>query len=450
MLYPDEESSILEFKESFPQNHQIIKTIVGFCNRKGGKIVIGVKDDRTIVGLSEAAIQEAMDTLDQAIFGATSPPIIPHISFQHIGDKMILIVEVSSGMNKPYIVKSEGIEKGTYIRLGRSTLRANAGMIEELKWQSRGKSMDSMPVYHAKEEDLDWNSIRSFIKWDQDQQIPKEILLAYHIFAEEHGLYYPTTASILLFGKKPQNFFSEAMIIASHFSGISGREALASIDCEGTLFQQYRDAYHFLVSRLPHAFTIKGPLRQETLELPAEAIREILLNAIVHRNYHLPGPTKVSIYDNRMEFFSPGDFPGPLNPKNLRSGLTYIRNPIICTMFRKAKLIEKMGTGLITLFDSFELRGLKSPEVMEGENFVKCILPREMSKHIEQSLSPDLQKIVDLIEQVEAVTISDIMSLLNQPRTTIYRKLNELVKTGKVIRIGVRKGTKYISKKITT
>lgn len=440
MLYPDEESSTLEFKESFPQNHQIIKTVVAFCNRKGGKVIIGVKDDRTIIGLSEEAIQEALETLDQAIFGSTSPPIIPHIGFQHIGDKIILIIEVSSGMNKPYCVKSEGAEKGTYVRLGQSTLRANSGMIQELQWQSRGRSMDSMPVYHAKEENLDWTLIRQFLNWPEDQQIPKEILCAHHILAEEHGLYYPTTASILLFGKNPQYFFSEAMVIVSHFSGISGREALASIDCIGNLLQQFRDAFHFLTSRLPHSFTIKGAVRKELLELPEEAIREILLNALIHRNYHLPGPSKVSIYDNRMEFFSPGDFTGPVNLKNLRTGLTYIRNPIICTVFRKAKLIEKMGTGFITLLDSFDERGLKSPEVFEGENFVKCILPREKVKIKENALSPELQKILDLFQQVEVVTISDVMNVLKLPRTTSYRKLMELMELGLIERKGEKKG----------
>lgn len=179
-----------------------------------------------------------------------------------------------------------------------------------------------------------------------------------------------------------------------------------------------------------------------------EAIREILLNALVHRNYHLPSPTKVSIYDNRIEFFSPGDFPGPLNPKNLRTGLTYIRNPIICSMFHKAKLIEKMGTGFITVYDSFEKRRLKSPEIIEGENFVKCLLPREkISQRIELMYSSDLQKILNLFEQAEAITVSDVMNVLNLPRTTSYRKLTELLKKGIIERIGVKKSAKYTLKR---
>jgi predicted HTH transcriptional regulator len=86
----------------------------------------------------------------------------------------------------------------------------------------------------------------------------------------------------------------------------------------------------------------------------------------------------VAIYDNRVEIFSPGVFEGPLDTQNLMMGLTYIRNHIICKIFREAGYIEKLGSGFITLFESYEQRGgLYPPQVIEGENFIKCILPRK-------------------------------------------------------------------------
>src|SRR5476649_2083811 len=124
MKYPGNESSILEFKRTLPENDQIIKTVIGFCNRNGGKLIIGVDSDGTIVGMSEEEIQKVMEYVNKSIFEASAPPIIAGAHSQRIGDKTLLIIEVSAGMNKPYYRKSEGLDRGTYVRLGRSTVRA--------------------------------------------------------------------------------------------------------------------------------------------------------------------------------------------------------------------------------------------------------------------------------------------------------------------------------------
>ena len=145
MKYPDSESSILEFKRELPKNDQIIKTIIGFCNQNGGKLVVGVTDNGEIKGLVTQELEYAMDTMEKAIFEATYPPIIPRVSSRRFKDKNVLEIEVSSGMNKPYYRKSEGKEKGTYIRLGRNTLRATFELIKELEWQSSGLSFETMP-----------------------------------------------------------------------------------------------------------------------------------------------------------------------------------------------------------------------------------------------------------------------------------------------------------------
>lgn len=155
-------------------------------------------------------------------------------------------------------------------------------------------------------------------------------------------------------------------MICSHFAGVEGREAMATKDCSGTLFEQYEEATAFILSRLYRSFTIRGFERQETLEIPEVALREALLNLLVHRNYHLKSPAKIAIFDNRIEFFSPGDFPGPLDTHNLLQGMSFLRNPALCRVFREAHLIEKLGTGLIALFDSYIQRDLPSPQVVEG------------------------------------------------------------------------------------
>ncbi|MCB1116662.1 MAG: helix-turn-helix domain-containing protein, partial [Chlamydiia bacterium] len=373
-------------------------------------------------------------------------PIIPAVYSQRIGNKTLLIVEVSSGMNKPYYQTSEGIGKGTYVRLGRSTVKASADMVEELKWQTRGRSFDLMPVYHAKEEDLDPAKLMHFFshrKTVKAASLSAKLLDSFDLTVEEHTSIYPTAGGILLFGKDPQRYFSEAMILCTHFAGTSGRKALSSIDCVGTLFEQFDQAYHFVLGRLSRSFKIEGPKRKEELEIPETALREVLLNAIVHRNYHINAPTKIAIYDNRIEVFSPGVFPGPLDPNNLKMGITYIRNRAICKAFREGGYIEKLGSGFITLFESYEARKLSPPEVIEGENFIKCILPRSSFPSKQEEADDVGKKILNLFEMSDAITISDVMTTLNLSRPTAGRRLAKLVEEGILEQVGKGKGVFY-------
>ena len=443
MRYPDSESSILEFKRELPKNDQILKTIIGFCNQNGGKLVIGVSDNGEIEGVSIQELEYVLNSLEKAIFDATYPPIIPRVFSRRFDEKNVLEIEVSSGMNKPYYRKSEGKEKGTYIRLGRSTLRATFELIQELQWQSSGISFEAMPQYQATEEEIDLKKFESFLairKNGGKTEINKAILKAYDLIAEEHSKTYATAAGLLLFGKKPQKLLSEGMIICSHFRGTSGREAFATVDCEGDLFNQFHQAEDFILSRLSRSYTIQSAKRSERLEVPFIAIREALLNAIVHRNYHIKAPTKIAIYENRIEIFSPGQFPGPLDLKNLKAGITYLRNPMICKIFREAGYVEKIGSGLITIFDSYEKQNLADPQFIEGENYIKCILPRiEKQKKIMK----DSEKILTLFDLYPEITLEQIQNILSVSRTTATRHINALIRTGKVIRLGKTRSTRF-------
>ncbi len=451
MKFPELESSTVEWKSSFPENEQIVRTIVGFCNRFGGKLVIGVANNGEIVGVDESVAERQMEYLDKMIYESSAPPIIPLVHTQRFGDNVVLLIEVSAGMNKPYYIKSLGMEKGAFVRLGRSTMKANADMIEELKWSSRGLHFDLTSLYHSTVEDLDMAAIEDFFGLSKGKKKSSidAILSSYNIVHEEHKTKYPTVAGGLLFGKYPEKHLPEAFIICSRFSGTSGRTALASLDCKGTLFEQFEMAFGFIVKHLDRSFVIRGKKREEKLEIPEVAIREILLNAIVHRNYHIQAPIKIAIYDNRIEIFSPGDFPGPINASNLLSGLTYIRNPGISKIFRQAKYIEKLGSGFYNLFHSYDHWGLKSPEVFEGENYIKCVLPREKRKDMQGLEDADEEeKILNLFNQTEELSISDVIATLGIARATAGRRLNSLVIAHKLKKIGSGRSTSYRKAKL--
>lgn len=443
MKYPESESVRLELKETFPRNDQVIKTVIGFCNQHGGKLAIGVKDDRTIVGLESSVVEHALDSLDAAIFNACSPPIIPRIYAQVMDGKTILVVEVSEGMNKPYYRKSEGIEKGTYLRVGRSTVRADDSTIQELTWKSHGLEFEAFPLYRATEDDLSLARIEAFLQKRKNRggaKVSLDVLKSYGLVVEEQGQTYPTNGGMLLFGNRPQQFMSEAMMICSHFRGTSGREAIATVDCEGDLFDQYYQALDFILSRLYRSFSIKGLEREEQLEIPEEAIREALLNAIVHRNYHLKGPTKVAIYEDRLEIFSPGQCLIPINNHNLLLGRSQLRNPSICKVFREAGHIEKLGTGFITIFESYKKRELAEPTVVDGPGFVKVILPRSSMAIPEKE---EYSEVLKLIDTYEEVSVKDVIQRLSISRATASRRLTELVENGTIQRLGHGRSVRY-------
>ena len=452
MKYPILESSEVEFKREIPQKDQIYKTIIGFCNQNGGKLYLGIADDGTVVGVDENEAHNHMEFLEKAILDISLPPIVTKIYSQRLGKKIIIIVEVAAGMNKPYYLKRDGLEHGVYVRVGRSTLLATPEMLTELRLEARGVAVEDTPVYRAQEADIDISKFKDFLEHRKVAQKKgkhsaisiAEALKAYGVIVEELGRIYPTVRGILLFGKDPQQFYSEARIMCNHFSGDEvGRKAIASQECLGTLDEQFDEAFNFVLDRLHKRWEIVGSRRREWHEIPVEAIREMIMNAVIHRNYNIPGCSKISIFNNRIEIFSPGGFLRPF--VSLRDGFTMLRNDGICKVFREKGLIETFGLGFLTLFSSYEKAGLPEPTVYDGGNFIKCILPRETpDTKLRKVVTEDaLETIMELFSRAGAIAVSDVVAQLHMARTTATRNLNKLVLEGRLKKVGKGRGVCY-------
>lgn len=445
MLFTEKESSTLELKQELPKNNQIVKTIIAFANQFGGRLMIGIADNGSIVGIPTNSADELTETLFKLIYDNSAPPILPSIYSLRFEEKLVLVIEVSQGMNKPYFVKSEGLTNGTYIRLGSMTVKATAEIINELQQQSRGISFDILPVYNASLEDLDFQSIEAFLKSRKNgarkSKVTNELLRAYHLICEEHAKSYPTVAGILLFGKQPQKFFPQSYMICTQFSGHIGREGIvASKDCEGTLFQQFESAYAWLWDTLNKSSAFKGLKRQDSLEIPEEAVREALLNALLHRNWRIQGPNRISIYPTRVEFFSPGVFPGPLRIGQLELGMTHSRNHVITKIFREAGYIESLGSGFPTIFNTYRKAGLEKPQVTEGVEFVKCILPRSKLKETGNHM---IDIILSLFAAKDTITKREVIKAANVSSATATRLLSQLTADKKLRRHGSGPKTFY-------
>lgn len=157
-------------------------------------------------------------------------------------------------------------------------------------------------------------------------------------------------------------------------------------------------------------------------------------------NTPLTGAIKIALFENRLEIFNPGSFPGLVDINNLGDGTTYFRNPVIGKIARRMEYIEKLGSGINVIFESCKVAGLRAPEFYEGADSVKIIFyfSTEMSV-----MNSDEENILKLFSRCSEVTISDIMKFLNVSRNTATRKLSKLLDSGKIDRTGKGPAVKY-------
>ena len=444
MRYPGSESNRLEFKKTIPQNGQILKSVCGFANQFGGELLIGVAADGEVVGVSEEESRRLLQFLDQLIVEGVFPPMVPQIYVRAFDEKLVVAIQVSPGSQKPYYVRNEGPDNGVYIRLGPTTHRASAEMIDLLRWQARGRTFDSMPCFQATGLQLQMASLKKFFaNRPSTPTEPTEALLeSYQILVREQGIVLPTYGGLLLFSETPQQYLPESFIICTHYKSRGEREVLATKDCVGPLPQQRNDALDWVLSRLNRSFVIRGLQRTETLEIPLEALREAITNAIIHRNYGIHSTIKISIEADRIEIWSPGGFPGPLDPKQLEQGVACSRNPLISNIFREMGLAEKLGSGFPTIFSSYRKAGLAPPEVIEGTNCVKVILPRTALKTL-PSDGP-VHDVYRLLLNLGGVSAEELRTRLPISPTTLRRYLHQLIEQGLVERKGRGKATIYL------
>jgi ATP-dependent DNA helicase RecG len=253
--------------------------------------------------------------------------------------------------------------------------------------------------------------------------------------------FYPTIAGTLLFNTEPEIYIPEAYIICTRYEGIKGREIIQKEEITGNLQKQVSDSSKLLISWLKRNYSLVSNKLESKSIIPEEAIREAIINAIVHRKYSIPGAIKISLYDNCLEVFSPGNFPGLVDINNLGDGTTYLRNPTIAQAFRKLKLIEKLGSGIRLIYDSCLKRGLKEPNYNEDGDFVKLTFSFAPNLDIHNF---DEEEILKLFEFTKELTIKDLIQNLEISRNTATRKMNKLIKKKLVKRIGKGPLVKYI------
>ena len=312
------------------------------------------------------------DKISNIIYDSCSPTIVPEIYIAKAIDKNLLVVEIFPGNLKSYYIKSAGRENGTFVRVGATNKPADGEMIHELERQRLNISFDEQAMNNCAEKDLDLQKLKTDFKTLTGKSLKAGDLLTLKLIREHNGKMAPTYGGLMLAGKK--EYFEQARIKCARFKGNDVKVFIDQKDFSGSLYSQVESAMNFASTHIALSGKLNGIQRVDLYAVPLEAIREAIINAVVHRDYSISGSDiKFAIFDDRIEITSPGQLPRSLEIDDLESGSSEIRNKVIARFFREIKFIEQWGTGIIKMMDYCCEAGLRSPEIKENGLFLKVI-----------------------------------------------------------------------------
>jgi ATP-dependent DNA helicase RecG len=365
------EGKTLEFKETLPGGESLAKTAVAFSNMAGGKIIIGIEDrSRKLIGVSENEALDFPDRIYGMIYDRCCPAIIPEIYLVSVEDRKILVVEIYPGAVKPYYLKSKRREKGIYVRVGAVNKPADQEMIGELERQRQNISFDEQPLYDKIEENLDIERLKKDFQRLSGKELTPPDLLNLRIIREEGKQRFVTVGGMMLAGR--ENLPEYTRVKCARFKGTEMIEFIDQKEFSGVLYEQAEETMKFAMTHIAKSGKIEGLQRIDRYEVPLEAIREAIVNAIVHRDYSISGADiKFAIFDDRIEITSPGCLPRSLEIEDIMAGRSEIRNKVIARFFKEIGFIEQWGTGMRKMVNLCASANLPEPAFKESGLYFK-------------------------------------------------------------------------------
>lgn len=329
-----------EFKQQLPRPDDLSADLVAFANTDGGQLVIGIADDRGIRGVDDTdAIHREVDNV---AFNNCEPPITVIQEVLEVDGARVVIVNIPKGSQRPYRTS-----RGRYY-VRTSSGRRDASREELLRLFQATESLyyDETPLLRLGVVDLDLDAVRRYLERTGQTVLlddPLRLLRNWGLLAGEH----PTVAGLLLFGHEPQKHLPYAQINAARFPGNDSAAAPSDRkDLVGRLLDVIEDTQRFLRIHLSTPHEIHGFEPEPKPELPEEALREAIVNAVAHRDYTIHGPVRLFVFDDRVEIHTPGRPPNTVDAEAMRAGVHVVRNPRIYSRLSDAGLVTRAGTGI--------------------------------------------------------------------------------------------------------
>jgi ATP-dependent DNA helicase RecG len=421
------ESETMELKSSLSEREEILETISAFSNKRGGKILVGIDPSGRITGITVG--KNTIENLAGDIKQNTDPKVFPNITVQKINSKDVIEIFVPEYPVKPVFVKDK-----VFIRVGKSNQKASAEKIRSFINEQRTRYWDS-EVSSVKLSELSTQKIKSFVrKYEEERDAilegPKstESILKKLNLVKGKKL---TNAAVLLFSKQPQLHFYNSLVRCARFKGNEPVDFADMQDIEGTIIEQVPSVLTFIRKHLNIAALIKGkPEREDIWEIPKDALREAIINAICHRDYESTANVQVRIFDDRLEIWNPGLLPNNISIGELKKEHPSIpRNQSIAKCFYMIKYIEQWGTGTNRIIRLCKEAGIKEPEFKEAGGSFIVSFHREFDKELkpELKLSETQKRILDYLSEVGEASTEEISNTLRIAPSTVHRNVKGLV-----------------------
>ena len=356
-LIKQPEGRRLEFKGELPENADLAKTIVAFANDAGGELYIGIGNNpRELVGIAEDDLMAMEEKMSCIIHDRCYPAILPEITFLTEDDKHLIRVTIYRGSTPPYYLKDKGKLRGTYIRVGSTNRKADETIIAELERIRRNISFDSEIVVEKPAHQLNIDNFAAMFQEKTGEAINTHTLRKLNLTKELNDVAYPTNALVLLSDDELRNtMFHFAKVECARFKGTVSDEFIDQKSITTHIATQAEETYSFVLRHINKGATVKGIYTVAQWEYPVKAIREVIRNAIVHRDYSFTGKdVKVAIYDDMIEITSPGLLPPSIDYSAMDSRQSDARNKVIAPTFRRLGIIDQWGNGLRLIADELK------------------------------------------------------------------------------------------------
>lgn len=420
----------------------IKKEIIAFANCDGGTVYVGVADDGKVLGVENA--DECALQISNMVRDAVKPDVTMFIHYETLecDGKAVVAVNIQRGTNRPYYLAKKGLRpEGVYVRQGYSSVPATDTAIRQMIKETDGDSFENMRsinqalTFEATKKEFEKRNV----VFGQPQMQTLKIVSA-------DGIY--TNLGLLL---SEQCLHT---IKAAVFEGINQNVFKDRREFSGSLMQQLNDVYDYIDFHNQTHATFRKLLRIDTRDYPEVAVREALLNTLVHRDYSFRASTLISIYDDRIEFVSIGGLLPGLELDDLMMGVSVCRNPHLANVFYRLQLIEAYGTGMKKIMGAYA-NALVQPKIKTTNNAFKIILPNvnftpkaaEVHKDFEKAadlvLDSNEEKVLQFLREHLMITRKETQTLLEVSQSTAGRILKAMVDSGRIKQIGGSRTTRY-------
>jgi len=428
------ESKTIELKREYTED--IRKSVTAFANTDGGKIYIGIQDNGSVVGITQK--DDLMTRVSNMIRDSIRPDVtlFTDISIEQFDRKNVLVIHVQRGTARPYYLHGKGIRpEGVYIRQGASSVPATEAAILNMIKETSGDSFENA---RSLNQQLTFNGAAAYFEKMGVEFLDTQKKTLHLI--DQDGMF--TNLGLLLSDQAMHT------IKLAVFEGDKKTIFKERREFTGSILLQLEEAYDFIDRYNKTRSEFKGLERMDQRDYPIEAIREALLNAVVHRDYAYSGSILISLYDNRLEIVTIGGLVKGISLNDIMLGVSVLRNQHLANIFYRLKLIEAYGTGIPKMMAAYNDYEVK-PMIEVSDHAFKITLPNTnykysaMKERLSSGLSQREQQILTLLQLNKVVGRKEVELEVGISQATAVVTLRNMLKKGLIEKVGSGKNIKY-------